>query len=186
METKRKAILDAALGLISRRGFHAAPMSLLAREAGVGAGTIYRYFKSKDELIEELYKFAMLDLSRSILAAYSEDLAPKERFRRLWLKACRYCIENPKKIVFLEQYENSPYFRKSLEEEHYRYFQPVFDFFEHAIEEGIVKDLPMEMLLSLSWEVTVCLAKKHLTGKLALDERLTEAAMEACWDAIKR
>ena len=52
---KREAILAAALRLIARLGLHAAPMSAVAREAGVAAGTLYLYFPSKDAMINALY-----------------------------------------------------------------------------------------------------------------------------------
>ena len=52
---KREDILRAALELIAEHGFHGAPMAMIAERAGVGAGTIYRYFENKDVLIAELY-----------------------------------------------------------------------------------------------------------------------------------
>ena len=54
---KRKAILNTTLKLISSNGFHAAPMSVIAKEAGVAAGTIYLYFENKEDLIIQLYKY---------------------------------------------------------------------------------------------------------------------------------
>ena len=53
---KRKAILKAALELFSEDGFHNAPMARLADQANVGVGSIYRYFKDKNTLIETLYE----------------------------------------------------------------------------------------------------------------------------------
>jgi AcrR family transcriptional regulator len=52
---KKEAILNATLELISKHGFHSSPMSEVAKQANVAAGTIYHYFKSKDELICALY-----------------------------------------------------------------------------------------------------------------------------------
>ncbi|MDZ7640932.1 MAG: helix-turn-helix domain-containing protein [Desulfurivibrio sp.] len=53
-DDKRQRIMAAALRLFAERGFHGAPTSAIAAEAGVGVGTIYRYFKDKDSLIHEL------------------------------------------------------------------------------------------------------------------------------------
>lgn len=53
---KRDEIVRAALELIAEHGFHGAPMASIADRAGVGAGTIYRYFENKDVLITELYR----------------------------------------------------------------------------------------------------------------------------------
>lgn len=52
---KRDEILRAALELIAEHGFHGAPMAMVAERAGVGAGTIYRYFEGKDALIAEIF-----------------------------------------------------------------------------------------------------------------------------------
>lgn len=46
---KRDEIIRAAKELIAEHGFHGAPMARVAEEAGVAAGTIYRYFESKDD-----------------------------------------------------------------------------------------------------------------------------------------
>ena len=54
-KNKRQDIMDAALELIALRGFHEAPMALLAKMADVGTGTIYHHFKDKEALIHALY-----------------------------------------------------------------------------------------------------------------------------------
>jgi AcrR family transcriptional regulator len=51
----RTAILKAARKLIVERGFHGTPMPLLAEEAGVAVGSMYRYFPSKEALLQEAY-----------------------------------------------------------------------------------------------------------------------------------
>ncbi len=54
---KRCAIVRATLDLVAEQGFHGAPMALVAERAGVAAGTIYRYFESKDVLINEVFHY---------------------------------------------------------------------------------------------------------------------------------
>jgi len=51
---KREAILAAALRLLARLGLHNTPMSAVAREAGVAAGTLYLYFPSKEAVFKAL------------------------------------------------------------------------------------------------------------------------------------
>jgi len=62
---KRADIMQAAMELIAARGFHGAPMAVIAEKADVAAGTIYRYFENKDVLIAELHR----DLEDKILEA---------------------------------------------------------------------------------------------------------------------
>jgi len=52
---KRTAILSASLTLFTERGFHGTPTSMIAREAGIATGTLFHYFKTKEELITALY-----------------------------------------------------------------------------------------------------------------------------------
>jgi TetR/AcrR family fatty acid metabolism transcriptional regulator len=54
---KRKSILIAATDVFSKKGFHEATIEDIARTAGIGKGTVYEYFSSKDELFIEMVKF---------------------------------------------------------------------------------------------------------------------------------
>ena len=52
---KRRQILDAAIRVFARQGFHATRVSDIADEAGVAYGLVYHYFRSKDEVLNELF-----------------------------------------------------------------------------------------------------------------------------------
>jgi TetR/AcrR family fatty acid metabolism transcriptional regulator len=52
---KRRQILDAAIRVFARQGFHATRVSDIADEAGVAYGLVYHYFKSKEEVLNELF-----------------------------------------------------------------------------------------------------------------------------------
>ena len=52
---KRRQILDAAVRVFARQGFHATRVSDIADEAGVASGLVYHYFRSKDEVLGELF-----------------------------------------------------------------------------------------------------------------------------------
>jgi TetR/AcrR family fatty acid metabolism transcriptional regulator len=80
---KRDAILRAAIDIFAERGYFNAQVADVARAAGVAAGTVYLYFKSKDDLLISIFERSMRDgLSRGREAV--ADLAdPPERLRRL-------------------------------------------------------------------------------------------------------
>lgn len=80
---KRTAILDAATGVFAERGFFAAQVADIARVAGIAAGTVYLYFRSKDEILTTIFDRAMKEAiaeGRSVLA---DEKDPVERLRRL-------------------------------------------------------------------------------------------------------
>jgi TetR/AcrR family fatty acid metabolism transcriptional regulator len=55
MTSKKERILDCARTLFSEEGFHKAQISRLAQMAGVGAGSVYLYFKNKEHILEEIF-----------------------------------------------------------------------------------------------------------------------------------
>ena len=87
---KRDEILRAALELIAEHGFHGAPMAMVAERAGVGAGTIYRYFEGKDALIAEIFAELEKKLVEYLLPGYSLDRPLRERFIYLSSMIIRY------------------------------------------------------------------------------------------------
>jgi len=71
---KRRLILDAAVRVFARQGFHACRVSDIADEAGVAYGLVYHYFASKDEVLDTLFLErwnVMLELIREVDAASS-------------------------------------------------------------------------------------------------------------------
>src|SRR5687768_16551067 len=76
---KRERILDAAERVFAEHGFFAARVSEIAKEAGVADGTIYLYFKSKDELLISLFESRMDRFNARLAAAIPQDGRPTEK-----------------------------------------------------------------------------------------------------------
>jgi AcrR family transcriptional regulator len=77
---KRRVILDAAVRVFARQGFHACRVSDIADEAGVAYGLVYHYFASKDEVLDTLFLErwnVMLELIREV---DSQPLPVREKF----------------------------------------------------------------------------------------------------------
>jgi AcrR family transcriptional regulator len=55
LEDKRRQLLDAAVRVFARKGFHASRVGDIAEEAGVAHGLLYHYFKSKDQVLEAVF-----------------------------------------------------------------------------------------------------------------------------------
>src|ERR1700749_3630949 len=77
---KRDRILTAAERIFARHGFFAARVSEIAKEAGVADGTIYLYFKSKDDLLISLFEHRMKQVNETLRRAIAER-PPAEQLR---------------------------------------------------------------------------------------------------------
>lgn len=81
--SKRDAILRAAIDTFAERGYFNAQVADVARAAGVAAGTVYLYFKSKDDLLVSIFERSMRDGLAHGRAAVADLGDPRERLRRL-------------------------------------------------------------------------------------------------------
>jgi len=78
---KRRQILDAAIRVFARQGFHATRVSDIADEAGVAYGLVYHYFKSKDEVLNELFSERWSLLLAAIEETDAEGAAPRVKLQ---------------------------------------------------------------------------------------------------------
>lgn len=79
---KRDAILRAAIDVFAERGFFNAQVADVARAAGVAAGTVYLYFRSKDDLLVSIFERTMREAFTEGRAAVAGIHDPSERLRR--------------------------------------------------------------------------------------------------------
>ena len=190
---KCRDVAKAALELIAEQGFHGTPISQIAKRAGVGVGSIYRYFADKDELIHAIHTRLEEKMHLELAAEISEDLANRELFIQLVKVLVRYLVGNPLEFKFLEQYFNSPYGIEKMREKFLEdadaclcsnQEKPFFN----LLSEGrgkTIKDLPVPMIHSLAFGPIIFLVRNSLAGFVELNDDLLQKFAESCWDAIK-
>jgi AcrR family transcriptional regulator len=108
-QDKRLAIIEATLTLIAENGFHGAPTSKIAETATVGTGSIYRYFKDKEDLIHQVFEHLEEQMGQSVLQDHDSQAPFRAQYIRLALNMFHFSIENPKIHGFYQQYFNSPF-----------------------------------------------------------------------------
>src|SRR5436853_6561303 len=79
---KRTRIMDAAIKVFAERGFFTATVAEIARAAGVADGTIYLYFKSKDDLLLRLFDEKMTELLAEARSALEQGGPASVRLKR--------------------------------------------------------------------------------------------------------
>lgn len=105
-DDKRTAILDAALRLFAERGNLSAPTSAISKEAGVAEGTLFTYFKSKDDLLNQLYRHLRAGFDR-ILDDYPYQADARTRLRHVWDQFIDWHLGRPEVLTVLIQLRSS-------------------------------------------------------------------------------
>ncbi|HZS10166.1 MAG TPA: TetR/AcrR family transcriptional regulator [Blastocatellia bacterium] len=183
---KREAILKAALQLFTERGFHGTAMPLVAELAGVGAGTIYRYFESKEALVNTLYR----DWKEFQLATILRDMPPeaplREQFHIYWNRLADFAKEYPTAFGFLELHFHAPYLDEKSRAIEERGHNAMVGYFQECLRQQVVRDAPAEVLGSLVMGAYIGLVKASRNGCLELTRDVLDQAEECCWAAIRR
>jgi len=113
-EDKRKAILDAAMKVFAERGIGHAPTSAISSAAGVAEGTLFIYFKTKDELINELYRELRMEVDRE-LVEYPFGADAYTRLRYVWDRYLSLAMRFPERLKVLRQLRASGALLKDAE-----------------------------------------------------------------------
>ena len=146
-EDKRNAILDAATRLFAERGLTAAPTSEISKQAGVAEGTLFTYFKTKDDLINALYREIKLELADAMMSDFPRKKNVRTRLRHVWDRYVRWGIANPRQYKVLGQLLVSEVLTKECREAG----RAPFVEFQNMIRDGIEgrvfrNDLPVELI----------------------------------------
>jgi AcrR family transcriptional regulator len=104
---KRELLLEAATKLFVERGLHATPTSAISKEAGVSAGILFHYFKTKDDLIDELYVSIKKEFTAAILNNLDKINADLGKLRLIWSNSFNWALDNDVKFKFLLQLDNT-------------------------------------------------------------------------------
>jgi TetR/AcrR family fatty acid metabolism transcriptional regulator len=98
---RRHEILDAAVRVFARKGFHAARVGDIAAEAGVAHGLLYHYFASKDELLETIFREAWAELLDAFRTAEGTDEPAPEQLRKVCAILLRTWRDRPQLVTVL-------------------------------------------------------------------------------------
>lgn len=179
---KKQAIFESTLHLVREHGFHGTPMSLVAKTAGVAAGTIYHYFDGKDDLICELYKYNRRRLVAVVNEAVAEGGTCREIFYRICSSLFGFYLNHPDVLVFFEQFLNSPY-RDAMPENNFD-SRPLEAFLSNAVQRELFKDIPVRIFISTLMCTVVSSAKMKLAADAKSDENELEQTIGVLWDGF--
>ena len=164
-ENKEKTIRKKALRIIVRDGFDGFSMQKLAKAADVSPGTIYIYFKDKEDLITQLCIEEGRKMVESTLKNFDPSMSFKEGLKVQWINRAEYCLKNKDSMHFLEQIRHSPLQEKTMTIMS-DYFKNVMkDFVTNAIKRKELIELPLEVYWSIAFAPLYNLVRFHWSGR---------------------
>lgn len=138
---KYQKILDAAVEVIAERGYFKSPVSEIARRAGVADGTVYLYFKSKDDLLRTAIDRRFERFYQQIAEAFLTIQGPREQLEYIALVHLEsYQVNRSMAVLLQTEMRQSAKFIAEFSHRHLaRYIQTVREVVRRGQEEGIFR-----------------------------------------------
>jgi AcrR family transcriptional regulator len=149
IQDKQKAILEAAVEVFSSRGFWDTPTSLISKTAGIADGTLFNYFKTKDDLINEVYLEIKRELADKLLDGLAANDSFQEKMRHIWYQYIDWGVQNPEKFEVLQQIGSSYELADDVKAEGSEPFVVLQQMASQSIANGEIHDYPVDYLGAL-------------------------------------
>jgi AcrR family transcriptional regulator len=181
---KQEAILSAALELFSERTYEGTAVPLLAQRAGVGAGTIYRYFENKEALVNAVYRRWASERKR-LLVDSMPDAPAREQFRHFWRGLWQLAAEQPHATLFLEAHHHAPYLDERSCAIRDEFLDGAAAILEHAQASGQVRRATPHMLGALIFGAFTGLLKRLSDHGEPVTEAYVAESEEIVWKMLE-
>ena len=174
---KSQHIIDAAIRVFARTGYYSSRVSDIAREAGIASGTIYLYFKTKDEILVTLFRAKMAEWAGMVRREIATEPDPVAKLRRLVALHFSVLESNPDlaEVVQVELRQGHKFFRGASAHEISAYFALIGGVLEEGIATGQIRpDVPVKLATKMLFGAMDQVATSWVLGKRAY--RLADAA----------
>ena len=174
---KPQQIIDAAVRVFARNGYYNSRVSDIAREAGIASGTIYLYFRTKDEILVTLFREKMAAYVAHVRAEIAREPDAVSKIRRLVARHFAVLEDDPDvaEVVQVELRQGHKFFRGASAHEVSAYFDLITSVLEEGVASGqLRRDLPVKVATKVLFGAMDQVATSWVLGKRGY--RLAETA----------
>jgi TetR/AcrR family fatty acid metabolism transcriptional regulator len=174
---KPQQIIEAAVRVFARKGYFSSRVSDIAREAGIAAGTIYLYFKTKEDILTTLFREKMAEFVAKLWKAMADQPDPVAKVRRLVYLHFELLELNPElaEVVQIELRQGQKFFRGASSQEIGSYFALIASVLEEGVATGRFRaNLPVKVATKMLFGAMDQMATSWVLGKR--DYRLADTA----------
>ncbi|OLB93327.1 MAG: hypothetical protein AUH30_20390 [Candidatus Rokubacteria bacterium 13_1_40CM_68_15] len=174
---KPQQIVDAAIRVFARNGYYNSRVSDIAREAGIASGTIYLYFRTKDEILVTLFREKMAQWVALVRREITTERGAEAKIRKLVALHFAVLEGDPDlaEVVQVELRQGHKFFRGASAHEVSAYFDLIGSILHEGMAAGQIRaDLPVKIATKMLFGAMDQMATSWVLGKRGY--RLTETA----------
>jgi len=176
----REKLMRAAMDIVAADGFPAATTASIAERVGMAEGTLYRHFKSKDDLLIETYRRLKAEVFEAIQARTQAAAGLQGRFRALWLGMYATYAADMQAFAFGQRFGESALSKTEGGTAHERLMGHVKQLIGDGQAEGLIKPAPAEILSAFFFPPLVSMLKQGAQGR-EWSQAEIELAIDSAW-----
>ncbi len=183
---KPKELRLATLAEVAAVGSTAVSVNRIAARAGLSVGTIYRYYKTKDELLFAVYLEVKRDIHRTMMDAAAPHDGAASRLRAMWFALVGYGFDAPQDFLLAEmmnaETRNDVHDNKELNRIHTEVLLEI----QKGVDEGVLVAYPVETIETVLASPAITLARHASMSKKPADREALERIFTLVWRGIAR
>jgi TetR/AcrR family transcriptional repressor of multidrug resistance operon len=164
---KEKLVIETAIDQIVRDGFQGFSMNKLAKACSISVGTLYIYYKDKDDLIQKIGAIIALKFFTSTVKDFAPEMSFEEGLWRQWENRANFTMKYPKEVAFFEIIKHSPHSEAILDSiKEFADFRKIMsEFIDNGLRKKEIVPMTFEAFWSVAYGPLYTLLNMHTEGK---------------------
>lgn len=184
---KQESFLNAALKLFVANGVQNTSTAAIAKKAGTAAGTLFLYFPTKQDLINELVLKIGREQSQYIKTLLDPSLSVRDMFFTIWSGCIRWFLDHLEAYEFNQQVRDTDWVDQATVRESAKFFDYFYDAIKTGLDEGALKPYPIEVIGGFLYQDIV--AVMNILRGQSSPKKQSEAiqmGFDIFWDGIRK
>lgn len=183
---KREKFLRVALKLFITRGVQNTSTAAIAKEAGTAAGTLFLYFPTKQDLINELVLQISNDQSDYMKTLLDPSLSVRDTFLTIWQGCIRWFLEHRDAFEYIRQVRDTGMVEEAIVQESGKSFIYFYNAIQKGLDEGALKPYPLEVIGAFLYQdIVAVMSLMRTEARLEKQEEVIQAGFDIFWDGIQ-
>ncbi|MCD8742331.1 TetR/AcrR family transcriptional regulator [Mucilaginibacter roseus] len=162
---KELLVKQKAIELLVHEGFEGFSMNKLAKACRISVGTLYIYYKDKDDLIVQIAEEESKRMSGMMLEGFDPEASFADGLKQQWKNRAQHMMENRHTVQFFEQLRSSTY-QKVIYESYFEEFKiKMSRFMQNAVARGEINPMPIEVYWSVAFAPLYNLVRFNNEGR---------------------
>lgn len=184
-DSKIDCIYKATLELVKEKGLAGITMCDISKAASIGTGTLYIYFKNKEELIRALFMDCRQQSAQQYFAGIAVDQPFEERLKKIFSNIILFKINHFEVSAFLEQSYHSPFVCITDVKKKQKALSPLWQLVQEGIAEKKIKNLEVDLIISFMFGIIHEWVKNCYFSNKKLNSHTISQLYNMFWDGVK-